>query len=84
MIVLYQRLCAAGVLPPAKRDELEALYQRLNLLQLRRDLDAALERFWTLATPDPHRATGSTEIATPPSQVVPTGLPGPYPCNHHF
>src|SRR6059036_1507372 len=52
----YQRLCAAGVLAPAKRQELEALYQRLNPLQLRRDLDAALDRLWTLAAPDPLRA----------------------------
>ena len=62
----YQRLSAAGVLPPAKRDELEALYQRLNPLQLPRQLDAALERLWTLAAPDPHRAAGDTQIATPP------------------
>src|SRR5262245_49431971 len=35
----YQRLCAAGVLPPATRDALDALYQSLNPLQLRRDLE---------------------------------------------
>jgi hypothetical protein len=52
----YQRLCAAGVLPPAKRDELEALYQSLNPLQLRRDLETELAHLWTLAAPDPHRA----------------------------
>jgi hypothetical protein len=61
----YQRLCAAGVLPPAKRDELEALYQRLNPLQLRRELDAALQRLWALAALDPRRAAGNIEIATP-------------------
>ena len=61
----YQRLCAAGVLAPAKRAELERLYQTLNPLQLRRDLDAALERLWPLAAPDPHRAQGNSEIATP-------------------
>jgi hypothetical protein len=61
----YQRLCAAGAMPPAKRDELAALYQRFNPLQLRRDLDAALERLWTLAAPDPRRAPGNTDIATP-------------------
>lgn len=49
---------AAGVLPPAKRHELDALYQRLNPLQLRRDLEASLERLWTLAAPDPHRPRG--------------------------
>ena len=52
----YQRLCAAGVLPPAKHAELERLYQTLNPLQLRRDLDMALERLWPLAAPDPQRA----------------------------
>ena len=41
----------------------EALYQRLNPLQLRRDLDAALERPWTLAAPDPRRAPGDTQEA---------------------
>jgi hypothetical protein len=60
----YQRLCASGVLSAPARAELEALYQRLNPLQLRRELDAALERLWTLAAPDPLRS-GHTERATP-------------------
>jgi hypothetical protein len=60
----YQRLCAAGVLTPLKRAELEALYRRLNPLQLQRDLEAALDRLWTLAAPDPHRATGHPQVAT--------------------
>jgi hypothetical protein len=51
----YQRLCAAGVLSPTKRAALERLYQSLNPLRLRRDLEAALERLWPLAAPDPHR-----------------------------
>jgi hypothetical protein len=54
----YQRLFAARVLSPDKRAELEALYHRLNPLQLQRDLEATLERLWTLAAPDPHRAPG--------------------------
>jgi hypothetical protein len=57
----YHRLCAAGVLPPRVRKDLEALYQRLHPLQ--RDLDAALDRLWTLAAPDPHRQ-GHAGIAT--------------------
>src|SRR5262249_3859493 len=61
----YQRLRATGVLPPDQRDELEGLYHQLNPLQLQRDLDTALERLWTLAAPDPQRAAGNTEIATP-------------------
>ena len=51
----YQRLCASGALAPAKRAELDRLYHSLNPLRLRRDLDAALERLWALAAPDPHR-----------------------------
>jgi hypothetical protein len=61
----YQRLCAAGVLSPTTRHELETLYQRLNPLQLRRDLETALDRLWTLAAPDPHRPQGNTESALP-------------------
>ena len=69
----YQRLCAAGVLPPAKRAELDALYQRLNPLQLRRDLETALDRLWPLAAPDPRRAPGDTELATPSLNARPGG-----------
>ena len=70
----YQRLCAAGVLSPTKRDELEALYQRLNPLQLRRDLEAALDRLWALAAPDPQRAAGHTAVATPLLKSSPEAL----------
>jgi hypothetical protein len=69
----YQRLCASGVLTPAKRDELEALYQRLNPLQLRRDLEAALDRLWTFAAPDPHRPQGDTAVAAPSPMSSPRG-----------
>ena len=61
----YQRLAASGVLTAAARVDLERLYQRLNPLQLRRDLEAALDRLWALAAPDPRRAQGGSEIATP-------------------
>jgi hypothetical protein len=60
----YQRLCASGVLSPAKRAELEARYQRLNPLQLRRDLEAALDRLWALAAPDPHRPLRVSDAMT--------------------
>jgi hypothetical protein len=49
----YQRLGATGVLSAARRQELEVLYQRLNPLQLRRQLEAALERLWSLAVLPP-------------------------------
>jgi hypothetical protein len=68
----YQRLCAAGVLPSAKRQELDALYERLNPLQLRRDLERELERLWALAAPDPRRQ-GAAEIATPSPNSAPGG-----------
>jgi hypothetical protein len=69
----YQRLGGAGVLSPAKRDELEALYLSLNPLQLRRELDAALDRLWTLAAPDPRRPQEDIEIATPSVKSSPGG-----------
>ncbi len=51
----YQRLGALGVLAPEKRQELADLYQRLNPLALRRQIDSELERLWALAAPDPQR-----------------------------
>ena len=69
----YQRLRAAGVLSAAKQEALEALYLSLNPLQLRRELQAALERLWTLAAPDPHRHEGDTNVATPPDKSAPRG-----------
>jgi transposase InsO family protein len=65
----YQRLCAAGVLTPAKQTELEQLYQTLNPLRLRRDLDAALDRLWPRAAPEPHRR--------PPYGLAPSPLASP-------
>ena len=62
----YQRLCASGVLPSHAREDLEALYQRLNPLALRRDLDAALDRLWTLAAPDPRRPVTLNSDLTEP------------------
>lgn len=55
----WQRLCAANVLSPTQRAEWETIYQRLNPLQLRRDLDP-LARLWALAVPDPRRAAEVT------------------------
>jgi hypothetical protein len=69
----YQRLCATGVLSPETRRELEALYQSLNPLQLRRALERELDRLWTLAAPDPHRAQGNTEMAPPLLTSAPGG-----------
>jgi len=54
----YQRLCATGVLKPEGREALQQLYLSLNPLQLRHQLDAALERLWALATPAPPLPSG--------------------------
>jgi hypothetical protein len=74
----YQRLGASGILSPATRVDLEALYQRLNPLRLRRELDTELDRLWALAAPDPHRLS-PIETATPsaPSSLrsAPTTAP---------
>lgn len=69
----YQRLCAAGVLSAAQREALETLYQSLHPLRLRRELDGALERLWTLASPDPHRRSGNTDTAAPSRKSSPGG-----------
>ena len=69
----YQRLCAAGVLSAAQRETLETLYQSLNPLRLRCELEAALERLWTLASPDPHRSAGDTDTAAPFQKSSPGG-----------
>ena len=61
----YQRLCATGALSADARRHLEALYQSLNPLQLRRALERELDRLWAHAAPDPRRAPGDTQIATP-------------------
>jgi hypothetical protein len=68
----YQRLCAAGVLSAETHRALEALYQSLNPLQLRRALERELDRLWTLAAPDPRRPGGNTQIA-PPLFTSPSG-----------
>lgn len=69
----YQRLCAAGALTPAQRAELERFYQTLNPLQLRRDLDAALDRLWPLAAPDPRRPQSNSEVPAPSLKSSPGG-----------
>jgi hypothetical protein len=69
----YQRLCAAGVLAAEARRALEALYQSLNPLQLRRALERELDGLWALAAPDPRRPPGHTQIATPFPNSAPGG-----------
>ena len=45
----YQRVLHSGVLDEVTRPRLAARYQRLNPVQLRRQLDGALEKLWALA-----------------------------------
>jgi hypothetical protein len=45
----FQRLCAAGVLSAETQRELEEIYERLNPLQLRRQIDHELAALWRLA-----------------------------------
>jgi hypothetical protein len=49
----YQRLLAAEALSPDRARELHALYETLNPLRLRRDIDAALAVLWRLASREP-------------------------------
>jgi hypothetical protein len=69
----YQRLCAAGVLPPATRAELDAVYAALNPAQLRRDLERELEHLWRLASPDPLRPATPIPPLPPARHAVPGG-----------
>lgn len=45
----FQRLLATGTLSPFRQRELAALYETLNPLRLRRNIDAALAALWRLA-----------------------------------
>jgi hypothetical protein len=49
----YQRLLASGVLDDAKRESLARLYASLNPINLRTQIDEALEGLWKLANPGP-------------------------------
>jgi hypothetical protein len=71
----YQRRCATGTLPSTRRAELARLYLQLNPVQLRRDLDVALERLWALAAPDPHRGHAETALVRPSPPPAPRDSP---------
>jgi hypothetical protein len=81
----YQRLGASGILSPATRGDLEALYQRLNPLRLRRALDAELDRLWALAAPDPHRPSPiATATPSAPSSLRSSQTPAPVTRNYEL
>ena len=45
----YQRLIEATVLTAGQRESLAQLYQRLNPVQLKAQIDRSLQRLWTMA-----------------------------------
>jgi hypothetical protein len=53
----FQRLCAAGVLTPDQQQRWHALYETLNPLRLRRQIDGAIAELWRLAVHEPAPAT---------------------------
>ena len=61
----YQRLAAAGVLSPERARELRALYETLNPLGLRRDIDAALAVLWRLSSREPAPPSAADLVTTP-------------------
>lgn len=62
----YQRLLAFGVLGEAKRRDLERLFNSVNPVQLRAQIDAALDDLWKLAD---HPASTSTSKQSPKVEV---------------
>jgi hypothetical protein len=61
----FQRLVAAGALAPQPHRELAALYETLNPLRLRRDIDAALAILWRLASRDSAPRSLALPVAPP-------------------
>lgn len=55
----FQRLCAAGVLSTEAQRELEDTYERLNPLQLRRQIDRELATLWRFAIREPRAGIDS-------------------------
>ena len=72
----FQRVCAAGVLTAPQREALTTLYQQMNPLRLRRNLERALDQLWSLAAPPPARnpAAPSAEPRSVTLTSEPTGL----------
>jgi len=71
------RLYATGVLPPARREQLEALYDQTNPRVLRQAIYDALEQLWTLpgATPgQPEDVRRTLYTISQPADVVPVTL----------
>jgi hypothetical protein len=63
----YKRVMAAGVLKEGKRKELEGIYERLNPVELRRQIDEALEELWSLAS---RKAKGALALEATEGRAV--------------
>jgi hypothetical protein len=59
----YQRLLASDRLSKAERNRLALLYQALNPLQLRTQIDDALHTLWQMAQPDPRTGEETAALA---------------------
>jgi len=59
----YQRLQATEALSPSQREGLAALYEYLNPVQLRKEIEEALRELWKMAQPDPRAKAEATALA---------------------
>lgn len=59
----YQRLQATEALSPSQREGLAALYDYLNPVQLRQEIEQALQALWKLAEPDPRTEAEAAALA---------------------
>jgi hypothetical protein len=59
----YQRLQATQALSPSQREGLAALYQYLNPVQLRKEIEEALCELWKMAQPDPRAKAEAAALA---------------------
>ena len=59
----YQRLQATEALSPSQREGLAALYEYLNPVQLRKEIEEALQELWKMAQPDPRAKAEAAALA---------------------
>jgi hypothetical protein len=59
----YQRLQATEALSPLQREGLAALYEYLNPVQLRKEIEEALRQLWKMAQPDPRAKAEAAALA---------------------
>jgi len=59
----YQRLLASKALSPSQDKELALLYQGVNPIELRSQIDEALRKLWRMAEPDPRTKAEAAILA---------------------